>query len=65
VQDLSHQQLDELAHRLDELRAGHSPSELADLMLLADGFTEVLLREVAIARNAPEQDVPGARDAPE
>jgi hypothetical protein len=65
VRDLSRRQLDDLALRLDELRAGRSTSELADLVLLADGFTEVLLREVADARDRSDRDVTGSRDGPD
>jgi hypothetical protein len=51
VDDDSRQRLGELADQLDELLAGRSSSpELADLILLADGLTEVLLHEVACAR---------------
>jgi len=55
VQRDSRQELDELARRLDDLRGGRSPAELADLVLLADGMTAVLLREVECARSGDER----------
>jgi hypothetical protein len=59
VQINSWEQLDELAHRLDDLLAGRADAELAELVLLADGFTSVLLREVDHARAASGPDRPG------
>jgi hypothetical protein len=50
VLDDNRRRLEELARRLEDLLSGRSSGELADLVVLADGLTEVLLSEVAYAR---------------
>ena len=56
VGDDNRHQLEQLAGRLEDLLAGRSAAELADLVLLADGLTEVLLSEVAVARTQSTGD---------
>jgi hypothetical protein len=58
VDDDTHTQLLALRDRLDEVVADPTaPADLSALVQVADGVTEVLLREIARARQAPTDEI--------
>jgi hypothetical protein len=58
VHEDTHTQLLALREQLDEVVADPAgPADLSALVRVADGVTEVLLREIARAREAPGEEL--------